>query len=73
MAVLSFTINPAQAYTGGPGLMLPVTGLDFTKLDEVKFHGLLLELSRMFAISKGVIISSADTVSLTVTIDGTSD
>ena len=73
MAVVSFTVNPSLSLTGGPNLYPFPAGLTVSALDEVKFFGLLLEVSRMFASGKGVITAAGDTVSLTVTIDGTSD
>ena len=73
MAVVSFTVNPSQSLTEGPGVYPFPAGLTVANLDTVKFFGLLLEVSRLFASAKNVISDPADTVSLTVTIDGTSD
>lgn len=73
MAVVSFTVDPSLSLTTGPGRYPFPAGITVSALDEVKFFGLLLEISRMFASGKGVITTSGDTVSLTVTIDGTSD
>lgn len=73
MAVISFTVNPSLSLTSGPGQFPFPSGLDTTQLDEVRLFGLLLEVSRMFAISRGVVISASDTVSITVTCDGTVD
>lgn len=73
MAVISFTVDPSLSLTEGPNRFPFPAGLDVSKLDEVRLFGLLLEVSRMFAIQRGVVISSADTVSITVTCDGTVD
>lgn len=73
MAVISLTVDPSLSLTSSPGLYPFPATLDKTKLDEVKFFGLLLEVSRMFNDRFGVIVNPADTVSLTVTIDGTND
>ena len=73
MAVVSFTVNPSASLLEGPDVFPFPTGLTTANLDKVKFFGLLLEISRLFADAKNVISDPADTVSLTVTIDGTSD
>ena len=73
MAVVSFTVNPSASLTEGPGVYPFPAGLTIANLDEVRFFGLLLEVSRMFASAKNVISASGDTVTLTVSIDGTTD
>ena len=71
MAVVSFTIAPTQAQSaaGPSGFVFP-TGITNSKIDTVKFTELMWLVKCMFAPS-GVITTPGDTVTMTVTIDGT--
>ena len=71
MSVVSFTVVPTQAQTAGPGKYIFPTGITQSKIDTVKFMNLMWQIKRMFS-DTGVITTSGDTVSITVTIDGTS-
>jgi len=70
MSVVSFTVVPTQAQTSGPDDYIFPTGITQSKIDTVKFMNLMWQVKRMFA-DAGVITTTGDTVSMTVTIDGT--
>lgn len=70
MSVVSFTVVPTQAQTKDPGNYVFPTGITQSKIDTVKFMNLMWRVKQMFA-DPGVITTSGDTVSITVTIDGT--
>ena len=70
MSVVSFTVVPTQAQTSGPDDYIFPTGITQSNIDTVKFMNLMWQIKRMFSDS-GVITTAGDTVSITVTIDGT--
>ncbi len=70
MSVVSFTVVPTQAQTAGPSKYVFPTSITQSSIDTVKFMNLMWQIKRMFA-DPGVITTSGDTVSITVTIDGT--
>lgn len=69
MANIAIAITPTQAQIGAGKFAIPATGIDSTKIDLVKFMQALYNIKTQFA--GGTIKSSADSVVLTVTIDGT--
>ena len=70
MSVVSFTVVPTQAQTSTPTDYVFPTGITQSKIDTVKFMNLMWHVKRMFS-DPGVITTTGDTVSITVTIDGT--
>jgi len=70
MSVVSFTVVPTQAQTSTPTDYVFPTGITQSAIDTVKFMNLMWQIKRMFS-DPNVITTTGDTVSITVTIDGT--
>ncbi len=70
MSVVNVAITPTLSKTTGPNAYTFPTGITQSKVDTVRFTMLCWLIKQIFS-QPGVITTPTDTVSLTVTIDGT--
>lgn len=69
MATISIAVTPTFAQSNGTNKFQMPSTIDSTKLDIPRLMDLLYQVKQAF--SGGVIKAAADTVSMTLTIDGT--